>query len=44
MDFKTLSKTLFFKPNITPVDVIKNQKSKIKDLSKGLRFIQRIKI
>ena len=29
-----------FKPNITPVDVIKNQKSKIKDLSKGLRFNQ----
>ena len=29
MDFKTLSKTLSFKPNITPVDVIKNQKSKI---------------
>ena len=40
MDFKTLS----FEPNITPVDVIKNQKSKIKDLSKGLRFIRRIKI
>ena len=38
MDFKTLSKTLSksldfkplgFKPNITPADVIKNQKSKI---------------
>ena len=38
MDFKTLSKTLSkssdfkpvgFKPNITPVDVINNQKSKI---------------
>ena len=29
MDFKTFSKTLSFKPNITPVDVIKNQKSKI---------------
>ena len=33
MDFKTLSKTFSkssdFKPNITPVDVIKNQKSKI---------------
>ena len=25
MDFKTLS----FKPNVTPIDVIKNQKSKI---------------
>ena len=36
MDFKTLSK-----PNITPVDLIKNQKSKIKDLSKGSRFNQR---
>ena len=35
MDFKTLS----FKPNITPVDVIKNKK--IKDLSKGLRFNQK---
>ena len=34
MDFKTLSKTLSFEPNITPADVIKNQKSKIypKDL------------
>ena len=31
-----------FNPNITPVEVIKNQKSK--DLSKGLIFIQRIKI
>ena len=29
MDFKTLPKPLVFKPNITPVDVIKNQKSKI---------------
>ena len=34
MDFKTLSKssdfkTLVFKPNITPADVIKNQKSNI---------------
>ena len=29
MDFKTLSQTLVFKTNITPVDVIKNQKSKI---------------
>ena len=29
MDFKTLSKTLSFKPNITSVDVIKNQKTKI---------------
>ena len=29
MDFKTLSKPLCFKPNITPVDVIKNQKSNI---------------
>ena len=26
MDFKTLSKSLFFKPNITPVDAIKNQR------------------
>ena len=26
MDFKTLSMTLVFKPNITPVDVIKNQR------------------
>ena len=26
MDFKTLSKPLVFKPNITPVDVIKNQR------------------
>ena len=26
MDFKTLSKPLSFKPNITPVDVIKNQR------------------
>ena len=43
MYFKTLSKPLGFKPNITPVDVIKNQKSKIKDLSKGLRFNQRFK-
>ena len=32
-----------FKPNITPADVIKNQKSKIKYLSKGLRFNQRLK-
>ena len=32
-----------FRPNITPVDVIKNQKSKIKYLSKGLRFNQRLK-
>ena len=29
MDFKTLSKPLGFKPNVTPVDVIKNQKPKI---------------
>ena len=29
MDFKTLSKPLGIKPNITPVDVTKNQKSKI---------------
>ena len=29
MDFKTLSNPLGFKPIITPVDVIKNQKSKI---------------
>ena len=29
MEFKTLCKTLSFKPNITPVDVIKNQKSKV---------------
>ena len=29
MDFKTLSKTLVFKTNSTPADVIKNQKSKI---------------
>ena len=29
MYFKTLSKTLSFKPNIAPVDVLKNQKSKI---------------
>ena len=29
MDFKTLFKTLSFKRNITPVDVNKNQKSKI---------------
>ena len=29
MDFKTLCKTLSFKPNITPADVIKNKKSKI---------------
>ena len=33
-----------FKPNITPVDAIISQKSKIKDLSKGLILIQRIKI
>ena len=26
MDFKTLSKPLIFKPNVTPVDVIKNQR------------------
>ena len=41
MDFKTLSKTLSFKPSITPVDVIKNQKSKIypkdSDLIKDLK-------
>ena len=29
MDFKTLSKLLVFKPKISPIDVIKNQKSKI---------------
>ena len=29
MEFKTLSKSLGFKPNISPIDVIKNQKSKI---------------
>ena len=29
MEFKTLSKPLGFKPNISPIDVIKNQKSKI---------------
>ena len=37
MDFKTLSKPLGIKPNLTPVDVTKNQKSK---KSKGLRFNQ----
>ena len=39
MDFRILS----LKPNISPINVIKNQKSKIKDLSKGLRFNQRFK-
>ena len=29
MEFKTLSKPLGFKPNISSIDVIKNQKSKI---------------
>ena len=29
MEFKTLSKPLGFKPNISLIDVIKNQKSKI---------------
>ena len=29
MDFKTLSRTLTFKQNISPIDLIKNQKSKI---------------
>ena len=28
MDFKTFSKPLVFKPNITPIDVIKNQRFK----------------
>ena len=46
MDFKTLSKSsdlkpLVFKPNITPVDVIKNQR--FNQRFKNQRFNQRFK-